>query len=466
MKRKLLNISVFILSALLFISCEDRTSLVDSSTLDVGDADFSNFVSIGNSLTAGVQNNGLYESSQNYSFGKLIADQVGATYEQPIYSDPGSVGRLEISSFTADGIPVITPNTSSGTLTNSNYAQAYNNLGIPGIVLADVLLTESSPSDYVGENLLIDAVLRGQGTVFDQALSKNPTMTAVWIGNNDILGHATSGGTLPYTPVANFTTLYGTLIGGLAEAGTEVVAANIPDVENIPFFTTVGPTVGATLKPLVDAGLAMGLFYSKDISDASNYGLASPDDLIDGTVLMTLTGSSYASLIGTPTSAFYDNNGIPVPPGIDTNQPFGLHPQNPWPDALTLDPDEIGTVNTVIESYNGVIANTLQTFDFALVDVNGFFDEIKEAEAVGGMIINGITFTTAFVAGNLFSLDGVHPTTQGYGIVANEFIKVINDKYDAAIPEINVSTLPGSLPLSGNVSAAKFAPGALEKLVL
>ena len=60
----------------------------------------------------------------------------------------------------------------------------------------------------------------------------------------------------------------------------------------------------------------------------------------------------------------------------------------------------------------------------------------------------------------------MHPTTQGYGIVANEFIKVINDKYDAAIPEINVSTLPGSLPLSGTGSLVKFAPGALSNLIL
>ena len=466
MKKKLLNISVLLLSVLVLINCEDRSSLVNSDILDTGGADFTNFVSIGNSLTAGFQNNGLYESSQNYSYGMLIAKQVSTTYEQPIYSDPGTPGRLEINGFTSEGLPIITPNTSSGELTNSNYTRAYNNLGIPGIVLADVLLTESSPSEYSGSNPLIDAVLRGQGTVLDQALSKNPTMTTVWIGNNDILGYATSGGTLPYTPVANFTTLYGNLIGGLAASGTEVVAANIPDVQNIPFFTTVGPTVGATLKPIVDAGQAMGLFYSKDITDVSNYGLASPDDLIDGKVLMTLKGSTYAALIGTPTGAFYEDNGIPVPPGVDTNQPFGLHPQNPWPDALTLDPDEISTVNTVVGSYNNVIANTLTTFDFALVDINGFFDDIKASESVGGMIINGLAFTTAFVAGNVFSLDGVHPTTQGYGIVANEFIKVINDKYDAAIPEINVSTLPGSLPLSGTGSLVKFAPGALSNLIL
>ena len=34
--------------------------------------------------------------------------------------------------------------------------------------------------------------------------------------------------------------------------------------------------------------------------------------------------------------------------------------------------------------------------------------------------------TTTFASGNLFSLDGVHPTPRGYAVVANEFIRVIN----------------------------------------
>ena len=81
------------------------------------------------------------------------------------------------------------------------------------------------------------------------------------------------------------------------------------------------------------------------------------------------------------------------------------------------------------------------------------------------MIIDGLKFTTAFLAGNLFSLDGVHPTTQGYGIVANYFIDVINQKYDASIPTINVSTLPGSITLTDNAMAAKFAPGAWKNFI-
>lgn len=34
---------------------------------------------------------------------------------------------------------------------------------------------------------------------------------------------------------------------------------------------------------------------------------------------------------------------------------------------------------------------------------------------------------------------------QGYGIIANEFIKAINEECNAQIPLVDVSTIPGSL---------------------
>ncbi len=60
-----------------------------------------------------------------------------------------------------------------------------------------------------------------------------------------ILGHATSGGTVPYTPEANLHFYYNALATELANTGSKVVVANIPDVTAIPFFTTVGPTLYA-----------------------------------------------------------------------------------------------------------------------------------------------------------------------------------------------------------------------------
>ncbi len=70
--------------------------------------------------------------------------------------------------------------------------------------------------------------------------------------------------------------------------------------------------------------------------------------------------------------------------------------------------------------------------------------------------MNGIRFTSDFLLGNTYSLDGVHATNQGYGLVANEFIETINAKYAASIPPIDVSALPGSLVFAQGVSMGKY----------
>ena len=233
--------TIFFIS-ILFIACEDRNDLTEpTDSVNTGTVSFAKFVSIGNSLTAGYQSGALYKSAQMYSYGNLIANQVNTLYEQPIVSDPGIGGRMVIKSlepFSTESQP------STGLPENTGLATSYNNLGIPGIVLADVLTTTASPSDYVGINPLIDVVLRDKGSVLTQALSSQPTFMTIWIGNNDILGYATSGGLRPYTPIegdVTFGGLYTQMLGAIAQAGIQnVVVANIPDVSAIPFFTTVG----------------------------------------------------------------------------------------------------------------------------------------------------------------------------------------------------------------------------------
>ena len=41
-------------------------------------------------LTMGEQSSSVFDSGQNYSFGNIIAKQVGTTYAQAIFSDPGT----------------------------------------------------------------------------------------------------------------------------------------------------------------------------------------------------------------------------------------------------------------------------------------------------------------------------------------------------------------------------------------
>ena len=453
MKNKFKIILIILIPVMMFFGCKERTDLTGPQSVS-GSADFSTFVAIGNSLTAGYESSALFESAQTYSFGNLISQQVNTEFVQPLISDPGIGGQIKIVSLS----PFVTTQEpqQAGNPINLNYPAPYNNLGIPGIVLADVMNSTSTATSY-SKSPFIDIVLRGQGTQFQQAQALNPTMVTLWIGNNDVLGFATSGGVRPTepTPSATFGSLFGQLADNLAATGAKVVVANIPDVTAIPFFTTVGPGFAQLL---TSAG-AQG-FYYQDHNYQPTVG--APSQLANYSLLLTLVSQSYLADFGRPSGKFYSDNGIPPAlVGVDTTKPFGADPGNPIPNALILDASEIQTAAQSTSEFNASISAAVNKYSsqFALVNINAFFNAIRASDASGGTEFGGIKFTTTFVTGGLFSLDGVHPTAQGYAIVANEFLKTINSKFGANYKLVDIANIPGSLSFAKMRSFNLFEKG-------
>lgn len=448
---------LILLPLLMFFGCRERTDLTGPQT-ESGQADFSRFVTIGNSLTAGYQSSALFESSQMYSFGNMIAQQAGTEFVQPLISDPGIGGQLKIVSLS----PFVTTQVQQqGTLTNPGYAKAYNNLGIPGVVLADI--TQSSTATSYSHSPFIDIVLRGKGSQLQQALSLNPTMITLWLGNNDVLGFATSGGFSPSSPTdANtFGYIYRQVTDALAASGAKVVVANIPEVTTIPFFTTVGPMFVQSLQGTP----VQGFYYQKH--GQYNGSQASISQLTSYSMLFTLVSQSYLAYFGMPSGKFYRDHNVDITPLIalgilDTTQAFGLSDKNPIPDALVLDSDEIQTAHQATAAFNASIAAavTRHSSQFALADVNSLLSRVRQSDASGGMELYGVNFSTTFVTGGLFSLDGVHPTSRGYAVVANEFLKAINSKFKSSYPLIDVTTIPGSLSFAKAGHFNLFEKGA------
>jgi len=480
--KKLLNLILFLkewtavvlLVVFIVSGCQDRTNLTGPSSKS-GNADLSRYVSIGNSITAGYQSGALYQSAQVYSYGNLIAQQVNSNYSIPFISDPGLGGRIEVQSFNpATGVINLTVNSNVGAPINSNYPSSYNNLGVPGAVVYDVLNATSSTtcaSYLVGgsANQYFDIILRGKGSQYAQAKGLKPSFVTLWIGNNDVLGFATSGGTSPSTPTdaGKFQGLYTLLGDSIASMGAKVVVANIPDVTALPYFTTVGPLMAQKIPwTYIHSKGSPGLFYQAHGNTSASLTYADSAALASYKVLITLPASNYTGLLGDTTGLYYHLIGATVPTGIIVTQPFGFSPYNPWPDALILDPAEITTAETFTFEFNSTIAGVASSQGFGLVDINSFFNSI----ASGGLVENGIGFSTAFFVGGLFSLDGVHPTNRGQAIIANEFLKVINSKFGASYSLINVDAIPASIVLAKRSMFFKgiyphFAPGAFKHLL-
>jgi len=60
--------------------------------------------------------------------------------------------------------------------------------------------------------------------------------------------------------------------------------------------------------------------------------------------------------------------------------------------------------------------------------------------------VGGVTLTSEYATGGLFSLDGVHPSTIGYALIANELIKLMNKNFSWDIPLVDVAKFMWSSP--------------------
>lgn len=378
---------------------------------DTGSANFARYVALGDSLTAGFEAASLHANAQNNSYPALIHRQAtgGASgFQQPLISEPGIPGKLVLRTITASGIPVITPETSTGQPINLG-APAYQNLAVPGADVHDVLATTAAAGG------LHQIILRDpRFTALQQALAQSPTFVTLWIGNNDVLGAATSGIVVEgvtLTPVAQFEADYRAITAAIAASGARMAIANIPDVTTIPFVTTVSRFVT----------LPNGVVFN----------LVGPEGPIGPNDFVLLSAAA----------AIQQGRGIPTQ--IGGAGPLG--------NEHVLSAAEVATIRARIAAYNAIIRAEATARGAAFVDINAALVDF----AARGRNVGGIVLTPAFLTGGIFSYDGVHPTPIGYGLVANEFIDSINAQFDAEIPPANLAPLmfgPGTLAASAGAA--------------
>lgn len=365
-----------------------------------GNANFTRYVAVGDSLTAGFMSGGLFQTAQQNSYPILIWRQAtGQTtgFEQPLVSDPGIPAALELRSLAP---LTIAPRAGRGNPLNLNLQRPYNNLAVPGADVHDVVATVT---DNGG---LHDLILRGLGTQLNQARALQPTFVTIWIGNNDVLGAATSGRVIEgvtITPVAQFEADFKAIVAGLVGANTRAAIANIPEVTGIPFVTTIPRVVvnPATNQPVLVNGQPVPLI-------GPNGPLGAGDR-----VLLTAT------------TELAQGKGIPVQLG-GSGQPLS--------DGAVLSAAEIATITARIQAYNNIIRSEAARVGAAFVDINTEFRIVADQ----GINVGGITFTENFLTGGVFSYDGVHPNAFGYAYVANLFIDAINEQFDGEIEPVNL----------------------------
>lgn len=403
------------------------------------------YVALGDSLTAGVEGNCLVERNQEASFPAVIAHQLGiSNFQQPLVQEIALTSPLVgLPCLAAVFVPPSTVTVGAvsqmGSPLNLSLPQPYNNLGIPGADAGDLItLTQGNPSGstvQAGAALVLRNV---PGSPFNntnavtQANLLQPGIVTLWIGNNDVLGAALSGVAITgvtITPLAQFTADYQADVAAVAGGGRELVAANIPGLTALPFVTTIPPVLvnPATRQPVLVNGQLVPLLGQ---GDAAYPCVPVPPDqgcgLPPGSRVTLPASQLLAQGIGVPVAA--GGTGLPLPNGTFT-PPSTLTP------GVVLYPDEIELIESSVDSFNGVIASTVAGAGGNLVDVHEIYSEI----AAEGYEIGGVTLTNSLLTGGVFSADGYHPSSIGYTIVADEFIKVMNAGRTDPIPQPDFS---------------------------
>src|SRR5690554_6898918 len=264
----------FAVLAIGFVGCEPEfdKSVTDAGFYSSGTANFAKFVAVGNSLTAGYNDGALYITSQEAIYPNLMAEVFefagGGEVMQPLMNDnTGGMmfnGTQILENRLVLGVddqgnpgPIRLEGTPTTDAT-SKLSGTFQNMGVPGAKSYHLVAPGyGNPAGVpVGQANPYFARFASSesATVIGDAASQNPTFFTLWIGNNDILGYATSGGSGvdqtgnmdPSTYGSNditdpnvFASVYSQQVDALTENGAKGILVNIPEVTSIPYFTTV-----------------------------------------------------------------------------------------------------------------------------------------------------------------------------------------------------------------------------------
>jgi hypothetical protein len=447
------NIKYFSLIAVasLFWQCEPS---VDEFQPSKGTADFTTFVSVGDSYSAGYVDGALGYSGQMVSFPNMIANQLKSVgmvgeFKQPLTTEGKSVGttvvdadgnlngyfKLKVVDAAGTLSPVPTPGDKTILSTWIGDQAPFRNVGVPGAktfhLLTPVFGNYTLGTGNYNPFYSRFASTPGTSTVFGDAMANNPTFASIWIGGNDVLLFALAGGegtvgglgANDITDLTTFTNSIGYLFSTLKNAGIEGVTGNIPDINSLPYFTTV--PYNALLLTAAQATTLNGAYAAYNTNAASN-GLPQIS-FVEG----------YNGLV------VYDKLGY-LRHAVSTDRillPAGSKIKSAqWGSAVpigkeyVLDANEITNITTYTNNFNNVIKSQADANNLAFVDLKALMADIVDQK-----VIDGVTYSSTFVKGNTFSLDGIHATPRGSAVIANEFIKAINAKYNASVPMVNIN---------------------------
>ncbi|GAA4446645.1 hypothetical protein GCM10023091_40140 [Ravibacter arvi] len=375
------------------------------------------YIAIGGSLSAGVQDGGISQSSQLTSFPNLLARQIGATeFRQPLFEGEFQNGSGTHSAFNKKGVLTFTEAKKPAFSTRDNLPKVtgiIHNFALPYLKVRESMIPEDQPgafllsfekASYQHLNRFARADQEGKLSYLAMLQEKEikPDFFTFELGMDDFVDYFRKGG---YGEMLASVTEYregyypeNNLIRLLHKKGAKGVIANVPDVLAMPFFNFYKYD---DIVALVGDGVFIQWLWKNDLR------LIDPRDKF-------IPSQDLADLV--------------------QRSGKGLRADNPLLDENVLSYNEVGSV----EFYNAIVAEIATSNKLPVVDLYGLY---KKIQAGGYVTDDGLKIDPSYPGGNFFSADGIFPTAAGQAVIANEFIKTFNRHYGTTIELIRVSDI-------------------------
>lgn len=439
-----------LLGVLALWQCEAK---LDEFKPENGSADFTTFVAIGDSYTSGYTDGALSKAGQKNGFSAILAHQLSTTdnyYDQPFIPEGMSVGgdgngsyklvvlNKSLVPFPTTGNPELLSDPSNWV----NGQAPFNNIGVPGVKSFHLLAPELG--DYtLGEGAFNPFYSRfasapGTSTMISDAMLKKPTFFSLWAGGNDVLQYALAGGNgkvggigiNDITDEATFTYSINKALSELTSGKAKGVLGNIPDVKSLPYFNYIaydGLELDAEKAAMLNAG------YEPYNQMAEANGL--PQIVFsEGRNAFVIADSSYPLHM----RQIKEDEKVLLSASTGILGEAGWGSKEPMPEDQVLSSQELAAIKDATTRFNTIIAGAASQYELPVADINQLLIEAEK-----GLVIDGNLYTTEFVTGGIFSLDGIHTSGRGSAVITNRFIETINKHYGATVPLVNVNDYPG-----------------------
>ncbi len=408
------SVSAVLLSVVLVGACSGDKDVIGPR----GQEAFERYVSIGTSVSMGIQSDGVFYATQQHAWPALLAHQAfsSANFTIPLIQGPGCYSpliapiqfqrRLSGAQYPAinaqDQVCALYPNI---TLPTNNVAVDGANTYYALRITPESTATSPTSVDPDQRKRLYRAVFAPGKSQVTSMMAQNPTLVSVELGANEALRTVTSGILIPaaayrqpdntftYYPNALWQPQYDAVVDSVAKTGAKALLVSVPLIPNL-----VGVYPGDDFWQDRAAFQSFGIVVNADCTANQNQIYAF------GKVLTALASPKPYSFVCT---------------------------NNPAAADFVLTQSDTTFLNGLIRGMNARIQSQATSHSWAYLDLNtalASFVAQKQQFSLSRFLSCPRPF------GQYITLDGIHPSVDGQQAIANAAADALNAQYDFEIP--------------------------------